>query len=198
MWHTPAELISSVIISLGEEVADNPQLGWTRGNVEDNVELLSQINALRIEKDNVEKEYIRIKTKYDELTKQREDIACGDEKYTIYGTKTQYSTNGYGKRVSQSVDKTKSLTWDEIFSAVGPHLTAPVNLSVFQDNLRNSINSAYDADFSYLNDNCVQTIKIQLSALGLIKYYCSSGGREGIVITEKGSRYLVEIKTIKK
>ena len=46
MWHTSAELISSVIISLGEEVADNPQIGWTRGSIEDSVELLTQINEL--------------------------------------------------------------------------------------------------------------------------------------------------------
>lgn len=32
LWRTPVDLISSVIISLGEEVANNPQLGWTRGN----------------------------------------------------------------------------------------------------------------------------------------------------------------------
>lgn len=32
IWHSPADLISSVIISLGEAVSSNPQLGWTRGN----------------------------------------------------------------------------------------------------------------------------------------------------------------------
>lgn len=32
LWHTPSELIASVIISLGEEVANNPQSGWIRGN----------------------------------------------------------------------------------------------------------------------------------------------------------------------
>ena len=56
MWHTSAELISSVIISLGEEVADNPQIGWTRGSIEDSVELLTQINELRIKLDEKEKQ----------------------------------------------------------------------------------------------------------------------------------------------
>ncbi len=85
MWHTSSELVSSVIISLGEEVADNPQIGWTRGNIEDSVELLSQINGLHKEKESIEKEYNELKKKYDELTRQREDIACGSEKYIIQG-----------------------------------------------------------------------------------------------------------------
>ena len=42
---------------------DNPQIGWTRGNIEDSVELLSQINDLRKEKESIEKEYRELKEK---------------------------------------------------------------------------------------------------------------------------------------
>ena len=119
MWHTPAELIASVIISLGEEVADNPQMGWTRGNIEDSVELLSQINELRKEKEKIEKEYIELKGKYDELTKQREDIACGDEKYTIQGKKF-ISKSGEFKLTKYTEKRQITLTWDEIFSVIAP------------------------------------------------------------------------------
>jgi len=38
MWHTPSELISSVIISLSEEVVNNPQIGWTRNYRDSSVE----------------------------------------------------------------------------------------------------------------------------------------------------------------
>lgn len=65
-----------------------------------------------------------------------------------------------------------------------------------------AINYAYNANISYINHDCAQTVKVQLSALGLIKYYQANlikgGVAEGIVITEKGSRYLVELKTVKK
>ena len=201
MWHTSSELISSVIISLVEEVANNPQMGWTRGNFEDSAELLSQINNLRKEKERVEKKYNEIKGKYDELTKQRDDIACGSENYTICGTKTQYSSNGYGRTTSYSVDRNITLTWDKIFSAIGPYLTAPTNFDGFLGYLMDSINSAYNADFSYLNDDCAQTVKVQLCALGLIRCYqaklVKGSLAEAIEITEKGSRYLIELKTVK-
>lgn len=201
MWHTPTELISSVIISLGEEVANNPQMGWVRGDIEDSVELLSQINKLRIEKEKVDKEYLELKRKYDELTIQRDDIAFGRDKYTIRGTKKGYREMGYGNKY-YSEDKNVLLTWDEIFSAIGPYLTAPITFSRFINDLVDSINSAYDEDITLINDDCAQTIKIQLCALGLIKCYQEkfAGGdfEEAIKITEKGSQYLIELKEIKR
>lgn len=201
MWHTSSELISSVIISLGEEVANNPQIGWTRGSIEDSVELLSQINELRKEKESIEKEYRELKEKYDELTSQREDIACGSEKYTIQGIKSIRKSEEF-KVTRYTECRNIILTWDEIFSAIAPYLTAPIDFQKFRDNLTKAINSAKNTDISFINENCAQTVKVQLSALGLIKCYqkklINGGLAEAIEITEKGSRYLIELKTIKK
>ncbi len=198
MWHTSAELIASVIISLGEEVADNPQMGWTRGNIEDSVELLSQINDLRKEKENIEKEYRELKEKYDELTKQEDNFASEDDIFTIYGTQDGYDD----RRKHYSKERKVTLTWNKIFSAIAPYLTAPTNFEGFRGKLRDAINSAYNADISYINSDCAQTVKVQLLALGLIKCYQANlikgGVAEGIVITEKGSRYLMELKAVKK
>jgi len=201
MWHTSSELTSSVIISLVEEVADNPQMGWTRGNIEDSVDLLSQINELHKEKEKIEKEYRELKGKYDELTKQREDIACGSEKYIIQGKKF-ISKSGEFKLTRYTEKRQITLTWDEIFSSIAPYLTAPIDFNGFESKLAKAINSVYNADVSYINDDCAQTIKIQLFALGLIKCYqkklINGGLVEAIEITEKGSRYLVELKTVKR
>lgn len=198
MWHTSAELISSVIISLGEEVADNPQVGWTRGNIEDSVELLSQINALHKEKESIEKEYRELKEKYDELTKQNDNIAYGDDVFTIRGRQTGYDD----RHKYYSKDRNITLTWDKIFSVVAPYLTAPTNFEGFCEKLRGAINSAYNTDISYINDDCAQTVKVQLCALGLIRCYqaklIKGGLAEAIEITEKGNRYLLELKTVKK
>lgn len=201
MWHTSSELVSSVIISLGEEVADNPQIGWTRGNIEDSVELLSQISGLHKEKESIEKEYNELKKKYDELTRQREDIACGSERYIIQGKKFISKSEEF--KLTRYIEKRQiTLTWDEIFSAIAPYLTAPLDFNGYETKLTKAINSAYNADISYINDDCAQTIKIQLFALGLIKCYqkklISGELVEAIEITEKGSRYLVELKTVKR
>lgn len=200
MWHTSSELIPTVIISLGEEVADNPQMGWTRGNIEDSVDLLSQINELRKEKEKIEKEYRELNGKYNELTKQREDIACGSEKYTIQGKKEVTKSGEF--KLTRHIEKRQiTLTWDEIFSGIAPYLTAPIDFKGFEIKLTKAINSAYNADISYINADCAQTIKVQLCALGLIKCYqkklINGGLVEAIEITEKGSSYLIELKTVK-
>lgn len=200
MWHTSAELIASVIISLGEEIADNPQMGRIRGDIEDSVDLLLQINELRKEKEKIEKEYRELKEKYVELTKQREDIACGYEKYTVKGGKI-VSESGEFKLTRYTEKLQIILTWDEIFSVIAPYLTAPIDFNGFEAKLTRGINSAYNANFSYINDDCAQTIKVQLFALGLIKCYqkklINGGLVEAIEITEKGNRYLIELKTVK-
>lgn len=201
MWHTSSELISSVIISLVEEVANNPQIGWTRGSVEDSVELLSQINDLRKEKGDIEKSYKDLKKKYNELIEQRIDIASGSEKYIIQGIKVISKSEEF-KLIRYKENRNITLTWDEIFSAVAPYLTAPIDFQRFKDYFVKAINTAYNADITYINGDCAQTVKIQLCALGLIKCYqkklYKSGLAEAIEITEKGSRYLIDIKTIKK
>ena len=198
MWNASAELIASVIISLGEEVADNPQIGWTRGNIEDSVELLSQINNLRKEKESIEKEYRELKEKYNEFTKQEDNIACGEDMFIICGTEDGYDD----RRKYYSKERKVNLTWNKIFSAVAPYLTAPTDFEGFRSKLRDAINSAYNVNISYINSDCAQTVKIQLSALGLIKCYqaklIKGGLGEAIEITEKGSKYLIELKTVKK
>lgn len=202
MWSSSSELISSVIISLGQEAAENPQKGWTRGSIEDNAELLSQLNTLRINKENIEKDYKALKVKYSELTKQREDLACGSDTYRINGILNNYNNDIYERNIYETKDTYIVLTWDDIFSAIGPYLTAPKSVDGFKEDLKESINAIYGSTFSYINSDCIQTIKIQLNALNLVKTYqaknTAGGLTEGIVISDKGIKYLTELRAIKK
>ena len=47
MWDEKNDLVTSVIISLIEETAKNPQLGWIRGS---NYDLLPQMTGLKLDK----------------------------------------------------------------------------------------------------------------------------------------------------
>lgn len=197
MWNTTNDLVSSVLISLTEEISENPQLGWIRGGVYDTTELLEQLNSLRIEKEKLENEVSRLRMNINDNKPKVEDLACGNEKYTITGEVYEKSY-GAGYYKSYSVE----LSWDEIFSAIGPYLVSSKNYSSFSSELKSSINSAYNKSFSSINDNCIQTIKIQLSSLGLIDSSPakSTGGGilEFISLTKKGSNYLLNLKSIKK
>lgn len=204
MWHKSSELTSLVIISLIEEVAENPQMGWTRGDIADSTELLSQINALRIKLDEKEEKIKTLHKALKEYTDLPDNLACGGSYFKIIGTKSeQRGTDSYGHKKYVNVSTGKDMTWDEIFSAVGPYLFSYVNYSKFVDALRKGINSIIgnDSYFGELSNDCSQTIKIQLNALGLIDVSPrqSTGGGiiEFIGLTKKGKTYLLQLKSIK-
>lgn len=205
MWHTSSELIASVIISLGEEVANNPQMGWTRGNIADSAELLAQLNELRIKLDDKEKQINSLQKALNEYTNLPNDLACGNDYYKVVGIKeVYYGTDGYGRKKYKDEQRTKDMTWDAIFSAIAPYLFSYVNYESFASVLKKGINSILDNDlfFGRINEDCIQTIKIQLNALGLIevapKKSTGMGVIEFIKLTEKGKTYLLKLKSVKK
>jgi hypothetical protein len=196
VWNNMSTLVTSVIISLTEETSENPQLGWVRGSTFDATELLLQVNELRLEKEELQKVILKLKATIMENSYKVENLASGSERYIIKGQKydsSRYSESGY-------VHYKTELKWDEIFSAVAPYLFTSKNYDEFEHDLRIGINTAYDIDFSILNDDCVQTIKIQLNALGLIDVNSGESTRgvvEFITLTQKGKDYLLYIKSIK-
>lgn len=196
MWSNTSELIASVIISLTGEVDDNPQLGWARGDSYDNTELLSQINQLRIEKEGQAKEILRLQNIIEDASTKFDNLACGNDKYEINGQKYVYNVG------SNYQPYKATLTWDQIFSAIGPYLISAKSYTGFEMDLKSGINAAYNKNFNSMNDNCIQVIKIQLNALGLISseslQSVSKGMMEFIQLTEKGRKYLMELKSIKK
>ena len=195
MWNTTSELVSSVVISLTEEMSENPQQGWVRGGTYDNTGLLEQLNDLRIKNEKLVKEIKKLDKEIHANNYKVEDLACGNDKYTIKGKvydgpKRHHSSYSF------------RLSWDEIFSAIGPYLIPAIHYTAFSKYLRDSINSAHNTSFSSLNNDCIQTIKIQLNALGLIdaRPVQSSGGAmaEFITLTKSGRNYLLRLKSIKK
>lgn len=190
-WNIPSKLVSAVIISLFKEMNENPQPGWTRGNLYDTTDLLGKIYELNLKKEKLESEVSKLNVIVQASYNKEENIANGNETYKITGRKIVSRNMG---RAVYDTDEIE-LKWDEIFSAVGPYLLSFKQYSQFMDDLRTGINSAYEKSFSSLNDNCVQTIKIQLSALGLTEE--KPGIIELIGLTQKGKNYLIHIKTIK-
>ena len=195
MWSKKEELASSVLISLTEEISENPQLGWIRGSSYDTTELLEQLNNIRDENDNLKKEVSKLKTEIDSSKPKIENLACGEDSFTIKGR--IFNRNSYiGSPYSIE------LTWDEIFMAIGPFLVSSKHYTMFSQELKTGINSAYNKSFSDLNEDSVQTIKIQLHVLGLIDVKdgktTKGGSAEFISLTEKGIQYLFELKSIKK
>ena len=197
MWGTRDGLITSVILSLSEETSENPQLGWTRGNNYDSADLLGQINVLRLEKEKLQNEITKLKEKFKANSFKIENLASGSETFIIRGKRVEYDFH-----VPKYFYEEIELSWDEIFSAVAPHLYNYNAYSLFYSNLKEGVNSCYDRDFDSLNDDDVQTIKLQFNALGLLDVTTSKSIKGGVLefigLTQKGKEYLLLIKTIKK
>lgn len=204
MWHTSSDLISSVIISLGEEVADNPQMGWTRGNIQDSSELLVQLNNMRIEKESLEKTVHDLHNKIAEYEKSPSNLAHGNDLFAIKGSKSEKDNSVYSSHVKYKTVKVEyKISWDDIFSCVGPYLFSYKNYLTFVENLTEGINSKFKDKvyFGTLEDDCVQTVKIQLNALGLIDVTAAQSKSGGVIefigLTNKGKKYLSQLKSIK-
>lgn len=197
MWNNINDLLGSVIVSLTEETSENPQLGWTRGSSYDATELLSQINELRLQKEKQQVQILNLTATILASSYKVENLASGSETYKLSGKSQRWSGSS---RYYDSYET--ELTWDEIFSSIGPYLVSSKGYITFKDDLKTGINSAYNKEFYSLNDDCVQTIKVQLNGLGLINVNSSKstggGMMEFIGLSPKGSNYLLNIKSIKK
>ena len=196
MWKSPSELVSNVIISLSQEVDENPQQGWMRGSSQDSTELLIQLNDLRIKNESYEKEISRLKSLAMESNFKIENLASGTDTYIIKGKQQETIQTAFGPE-NVYYDLEMEVSWDEIFSIVGPYLYSYLELNSFTSYLMNGLNSKYMNEFYSLNSDCVQTIKIQLDALNLIEIE-TKAAREIIKLSEFGKNYLTQLKSIKK
>ncbi len=194
MWSNIDQLAAPVVISLIAEAENNPRLGWTRGPVVDSTDLLVQINELRREKEEYEEQIRALKEQIGGGQPQIPNLASGQHTYVIGGEL-------YSDYEETTTDDTVELTWDQIFSAIGAFLFLDVTYDEFRANLLTGINSAHHLPFLSFNEDCVQTIKIQLCALGLINIVPKEAEKRGMVesikLTEYGKNYLIQIKAKK-
>lgn len=196
-WNTSSELISSVLVSIGEAMTLCPAIGWNRG-VSNESNLLGKIDTLVKENDNLKQELEKVKKLKSFEQIKLELLASENDKFVISG-EYRYSRDHY--QHSNPVKITK--TWDEIFDAIGPYLYASLNYSSFCYNLLMALKSKdQNLECSSINEDSIQTIKVQLSALGLISIFDSKATSGGVIefirLTDFGKTYLTNLKTIKK
>ena len=194
IWDNKEKLLSSVIISLTKIFAEKPQRGWLRPDEVDNTTLLAEMNNLRKENQTLKEEVENYKKS---LTPEIENLADMDEKFKINFQIAQSS--GYIR------PNYMNFTWNEIYSNVAPYLISPTKFTEFVDLIKTFIIKKYTPNnpttiiIPEMND--VQTIKIQLEALRLIKIeimnYPDGQVDELISLTVKGNAYMKQVKTIK-
>lgn len=194
-WRDRDTLKYAVFKSLVAAFDELPSVGWIRANTAASEDILSQINELRIRNDELQEINQRLT---DELTPKISNLASIDSSFLVH--------YNYSRRIGNTSTTEKSsvnMTWRTIFTAVGPELVRPHIPSVISKYLDKFIREKglVKDRFPHILDATENQIKIQLSALGLIKNYqarTTTGAlAEWIQLTDLGSRTLYETMAIR-
>jgi hypothetical protein len=110
-WKTAEELPGLVSLSLSKTIKMFPALGWVRANRAASEDLLHEINVLRKENAQLQKELVSLSR---EPIVALDNLAGLDESVAVHG---KFHEGKYGYQ-----PWTASLTWREIFGYISPYL----------------------------------------------------------------------------
>ncbi len=171
-WRTPVELGSVMGRSLVRLIRTHPAVGWVRADSLAGPEAMAEIVRLRKRIEQLEDELAATSPRPPAGT---EDLAQGDDGLTISYTFRPLTADPV------ALEETLTTTWNDVFSAVSPCLMAEAS----ERQMRAALNRFVKArtyrqlkgrshlqmlelgDFQ-ISELDLQTIKVQLRALGLI------------------------------
>jgi hypothetical protein len=196
-WKTRDELKAAIIISLTKNISDSPGVGWVRGNVAASDELLAQLNAVRDEAERLRQENRELAS---QLKPSVENLAPLSDIFDIrykYFHKDPYHK---GERSSHL-----PISWLDIFVMIGGNFVGPRSdfdttvEYLVKRHLWNTLNLPYSTINVFGED--IDTIKIQMSAYGLLNTHQSGTVNGGIAVftelTELGKRILTEAGSVR-
>jgi hypothetical protein len=196
-WKTADELPGLVALNLSKTIKTHPAIGWIRADQAGNMQLLTELNELRKEKEELSQKLADLsKTPNVEIP----DLASLDETTEVFGTCTIWET---GRKSSRSSSWKLSITWQEIFALIAPYLLQFPNDTKVKTELEKALfeKSAHSGYSPHLNDQLYQTIKIQLQTHNLVKveYLKATGGGMGLFwrLTDAGNSLMISLRTVR-
>lgn len=198
-YYTSSEdLVSKVIISLVNLIKTRPAIGWVRAD-KLSQETTEELLELRRKNEALEKKLTAISN---EAPQGAEELAQGEDEFLV-----RFREEG---QIDDRLSMKKSMTWNDIFSIVGPDLLRGSFESdiygVLCVHLREMfINEAPNERKWFMCELYKQdfdTIKIQLKALGLITKGVlpkdASNTATYWKLTPYGENYLTKLRAIKR
>lgn len=187
-WNDPKELSGLVATSLPKTIKMYPAVGWIRGNeATDNTDLLKQLNELRREKSNLEKQVQELQKNKNKML----DLAQGEDEVVI-SVKCDIVEKG-------EISWEQEVTWNNLFKCIGPKILDDENENIIYDTLSKYIASRkYDNfDYAQIDFTDFEKIKVQFLSLKYI-YSTGIGSTNYWEITPEGKKYLLEMMSIKR
>ena len=196
-WLSADELCGKVAVSLIQTISQFPAIGWTRANLQTNVESLQELNTLRKELDTTKAELAKLKES--QPKSKNDNLADLDEKIRIRGTKSHM---WQGEIISNNWEC--EVTWKQLFMSIAPYLMDYPNDNKVEK-LLTSIAFSYTGQKTdtlvNINSQDFQTIKLQFIGLGLVNVSYSETTKKSMALfwnlTDAGKRLMMQLRTIK-
>lgn len=198
-WTNPGELGGAVVKSINQLNKTQQAIGWVRADKIANEAATQEILRLRKEIDSLDERLRRQKVDPPPGT---ESLAQGEDEFKIPFTCTCYKDT----KVWNQSDAVK-LSWNRIFAYLAPFMMNFVANSSIGTNINGLIETAYKADvFLFLQNvdmvsniqadiDAVNTVKIQLRALGLIEQQDESSSWR---LSSYGDSEMTQLKAAKR
>lgn len=164
-WDNSDQLKYNVLSSLSRSFKTHPRIGWIKGNISNNEELLRQINDLRIENRSLKEKINKYNEEDSKLEIDKVSLASGQDGYTINYTYFDWNSN-------RDVDCELSLCWDDIAILILRIMDRKsISENLIKGRFEKLLNEEYLNNLEDMSISDIQFKKIlmQLEALGLIK-----------------------------
>lgn len=177
-WSSPADLGGKVSRSLVQLIKSNPSVGWVRGDAALDEGTATTINRLRGENDSLRSQLDRIRK---EPPKGAELLAQGQDIFDIHFS--------YHAGVAGHKCGSLTMTWDEIFGILSPHMIREASDYSLRSTLlevvlnRSTVKRDYGLN-AKVDSVSFHNIMVQLRALGFV-----SPSEEKRSVKDRGTTY---------
>lgn len=193
-WANPHELAFGIVTSLDFMFENYPRQGWVRGGGMDTIEMLKEIDTLRRQKENLQKQLTGLKTS---SKIEKESLKQGDDIFEIVLVSTP---NPFDPEDGEAI--TIKWTWDSIFELIAESFMAPVPAKMAEGIIDGKIYYNREDDGFHISEGSAKTIILQFVALGYIEIRTNEVYQAGVetnyVLTKDGLDYFVSLKAQKK
>ena len=189
MWSKESDLPGLVALSLSRTMKLYPAVGWVRANNIASSELLTDLNNLRKENAELKAAASELESRF---APEDTDLASLDELFVVHLKWVAYIAGDRRPCTGKA-----NVTWKEIFGCIAPDLEEYPSDFAMNSKLGTSLYRKQhpDAEISVeVRHDDFQTIKVQLTALGLIRtsYSETVGGRNGTLLDSDQKRSTVD------
>lgn len=199
-WRDATDLPSLVALSLLKTIKTYPAVGWIRTSNVASSELLVDLKDIKQENSQLKTTVAKLKS---QLVPENSTLASLDDTFSVLlKWKVYSSTHGRSNRRERT--ETVTVTWRETFARIAPDLQeypsdTKVN-SILGTSLYRKDHPSSDTLVRVQHDD-FQTIRVQLSALGLIDTNYQKTTKGGMALfwslTPSGQQLMRQLRTVK-